>query len=177
MMPRSTPTTITLLLATAMCTQLVKACPLSLSGKCTEECHACQVAKKTTKDTHLNVNATLRDFVYTPDQFKLKVGKQYDDDRIPGVTQLPCYSESNQTVGCSQFIEVEGISCTGEWKYTCDYNKNRLPLYMWKAECNSATSETIYYPVPVLKRDDSCNPQPTWQLVMEKVPVACVCKK
>ena len=127
MMPRSTLTTITLLLATAMCTQLVKACPLSLSGKCTEECHACQVAKKTTKGTHLNVNATLRDFVYTPDQFKLKVGKQYDDDRIPGVTQLPCYSESNPTVGCSQFIEVEGISCTGEWKYTCDYNKNRLP--------------------------------------------------
>ena len=147
------------------------------ADECSEECYAYKKAKASTCPKYLNVNAALRDFTYTPDEFKLKVGKQYDVDRIPGVEEQPCYSESNPTVGCNQFIEVEGTSCTGEWKYTCDYNKNRLPLYMWKAECNSATSETIHYPVPVLKRDDSCNPQPTWQLVMEKVPVACVCKE
>ena len=168
-------TAITLLLATAMCTQLVKACPLT--GECREECHAYRVAKNTTEDTYLNVNVVPSNFIYLPNDFNNKVDKTYETVRIAGVSKQPCYSESNAEVGCSQDIEVEGTSCTGTWKYQCDYDKNRLPLYMWRASCNEATSETIYYPVPVLRRNDSCNPQPTWQLVMEKVPVACVCKQ
>ena len=169
------PTTITQLLATALYTQMINACPLT-AGECREECYAYLVAKNTTSDVPLNVEAALSDFLNHPDQFNRKIGTDYEEDSIPGISEA-CYSESNAEVGCKEFLEVKGTNCTGSWKYECDYDKNRLPLYIWRASCNTTTSETIYYPVPVLKRNDSCNPFSSWQLVMEKVPVWCSCKQ
>jgi hypothetical protein len=115
---------------------------------------------------YLNVDATLSDFTNTPREFNRKIGTHYEFDSSPNVIGQACYHKSNAIVGCKEFIEVEE-----DWTYECDYDKNRLPLYIWKASCGRKSQ--IYYPVPVLKRSNACNPQPTWQLVMEKIPVGC----
>jgi hypothetical protein len=150
-----------------------KACPLGSSSDCNQECQAYKDAKAAISPIYLNVNATLRDFTNIPDQFNQKIGTRYETDSIRNVAGQACYHKSNAEVGCKEIIEVEEGVCT--WTYECDYDKNRLPLYIWRASCGSE-SQTIYYPVPVLKRSDACNPQPTWQLVMEKVPVGCRCQ-
>ena len=171
--------TITVLLATVLCTVLTtaKACPLPSNCTRDQECQAYNDAKAATSPVYLNVNATLSDFTNTPDQFNQKLGTRYDADSIPDeegfIGRQACYKLSNQEVGCREKIEVDR-ACS--WDYQCDYDQNRLPLYMWRASCSRNESQTIYYPVPVLKRRDACNPQPTWQLVMEKVPVGCKCQ-
>ena len=165
-------TIFSVLLATALCGLLVKACPLGSRSECQQECHAYKEAKNATSSIYLNVNATLRNFLNSPYDFNRKLGTDYEKDGIPGVTGEPCYT-ANADKGCTHFLEVDG-ACS--WTYQCDYDNNRLPLYLWRASCGS-DSETIYYTVPVLKRSDSCNPQPTWQLVMEKVPVGCSCTR
>ena len=172
MVNRST-CTITVLLATVLCALLItaKACPLA--SNCTQECHAYIDAKAATSPVYLNVNATLSDFTNTPDQFNQKLGTDYGSDSIPDEEKRQaCYKNSDQEIGCREIIEVEG-ACS--WTYQCNYDQNRLPLYIWRASCSSE-SQTIYYPVPVLKRRDACSLQPTWQLVMEKVPVGCKCQ-
>ena len=161
----------TLLWALLMTT---KACPL-VASNCAHECQAYKDAKAATSPVYLNVNATLSDLTNTPDEFNQNLGTDYETDSTPDEEgfrgRQACYKLTNQEVGCREIMEVEGI-CS--WKYQCDYDKNRLPLYIWRASCGSE-SQTTYYLVPVLKRRDSCNPQPTWQLVMEKVPVGCKC--
>ena len=161
--------TFSALLATALCGLLVKACPLGSSPDCQQECQAYKEAKAATCPMYLNVTATLSEFTNIPQEFDHKLGTDFEEDTMDGVTEEACYLGDADT-GCSEFLEVNKA-----WNYTCDYNNNRIPLYLWKASCNETISKTIYYPVPVLKRNDSCNPQPTWQLVMEKVPVGCSC--
>ena len=165
--------TFSVLLATALCGLMVKACPLGSSSDCQQECQAYKEAKAATTPMYLNVNATLSEFTNTRQEFNRKYGRDYEEDRMPGVTGDACYL-ANADVGCTEFLEVDGDEACS-WTYQCDYDKNRLPLYLWKASCGS-DSETVYYPIPVLKRNDSCNSQPTWQLVMEKVPVGCSCR-
>ena len=166
---QSTSTIMATLLWALLLMTTIKACPL-VASNCTQECQAYNDAKAAISPVYLNVNATLSDFTNTPDEFNQNLGTDYETDSIRGIGQA-CYKKSNQEVGCREIMEVEG---TCSWKYQCDYDKNRLPLYIWRAYCGSE-SQTIYYPVPVLKRRDACNPQSTWQLVMEKVPVGCKC--
>ena len=164
----------TVLLATTLCALLItaKACPLAPNCTQDEECEAYNDAKAATSPVYLNVNATLSDFTNTPDQFNQKLGTDYETDGLRNITGQACYKLSNQEVGCREKIDVK-IGCFLD--YQCDYDQNRLPLYIWRASCSSE-SQTIYYPVPMLKRRDACNPQPIWQLVMEKVPVGCKCQ-
>ena len=137
-----------------------------------QECQAYNDAKAAISPVYLNVNATLSNFTNTPNEFNQKLGTDYETGSgEEGFIGQACYKESDQKVGCREKIEVEG-ACS--WDYQCDYDQNRLPLYMWRASCSSE-SQTIYYPVPVLKRRDACSLQPIWQLVMEKVPVGCKC--
>ena len=169
--------TTTVLLGTMLCALLITAKVCLLPSNCIQdqECQAYNDAKAATSPVYLNVNATLSDFTNTPDEFNQKLGTDYETDGIPDeegfIGRQACYKLSNQEVGGREKIEVEG-ACS--WDYQCDYDQNRLPLYIWRASCSSE-SQTIYYPVPVLKRRDACNPQQTWQLVMEKVPVGCKC--
>ena len=140
-----------------------------------QECQAYNDAKAATRPVYLNVNAALSDFINTPDEFNQKLGTDYETSGTPDeegfIGRQACYKLSNQEVGCREKIEVE----TGCFlNYQCDYDQSRLPLYMWRASCRNE-SQTIYYPVPVLKHRDVCSLQPTWQLVMEKVPVGCKC--
>ena len=161
--------TLAVLLVAAILT--TNACPLT--NNCQQECHAYKEAKNATSPAYLNVHVTLSDFLNNPNEFNQKLGTDYELDSISGVQGQACYREFNAVVGCKEHFEVDG-ACS--WTYQCNYDKNRLPLYIWRASCGSE-SQTIYYPVPVLKRSDSCNPQPTWQLVMEKVPVGCSCRR
>ena len=161
--------TITVLCALLIATQV----PLPSSCTRTQECQAYNDAKAATSPVYLIVNAILSDFTNIPDEFNQKLGTDYEPDSIPGIEGQACYKNSNQEVGCREIIEVEERACF--WYYQCDYNQNRLPLYIWRASCSSE-SQTIYYPVPVLKRRDACNPQQTWQLLMEKVAVGCKCQ-
>lgn len=110
----------------------------------------------------------------------------------------PCYYDDLARSAQSAQTCVEGLgvslpdnrtdtllpSCP--WKYTCDYEKNRIPQYIWKAECESESNNAtlIYYPVPVLKpRNASVNVSNpfiegnTWRWEMEDVPVACICRE
>ena len=167
-MALSMPIAVILLLGTTMLQVSNQCIPVD---DCQEECHAYKQAKAETQPVYLNVKATPSEFIVTPLELNRILEKDYEEDSIAGVKGEACYMESNAVVGCKEFLEVDE-QCF--WKYECDYDNNRLPLYIWKALCNSG-SETIYYPVPVLKRNDSCNPQPTWKLVMEKVPVGCSC--
>ena len=152
---------------------------LQVSNQCTpaddcqEECYAYRQAKTETQPVYLNVKATPSEFIVTPNEFNRITDRDCEKDSMPDVEGEACYMESNVIVGCKEFLEVDE-PCS--WKYKCDYDNNRLPLYIWKASCKNG-SETIYYPMPVLKRNNSCNPQPTWQLVMEKVPVSCSCQE
>ena len=169
-MSLSLPIVLILLLGTSTMLQTSHQCT-PVNGNCNEECYAYEQAKEGIQPTYLNVNATLSETILTPHNFNRMIGKDYEKDSMQDVKGQACYHESNAIVGCKEFLEVEE-ACS--WTYQCDYDKNRLPLYIWRASCGSE-SQTIYYPVPVLKRSDSCNPQPTWQLVMEKVPVGCSC--
>jgi hypothetical protein len=150
-----------------------EACPLSFSSDCNQECQIYEYIKAVTNSIYHNVSVILSDFTNTPREFNRKIGKRYEFDSIPGIKGQACYHKSNAEVGCKEIIEVEEGACS--WKYECDYNKNRLPLYIWRASCNN--TQTIYYPVPILKYSDACIPQPTWQLVMEKIPVGCRCQE
>ena len=164
-------TRIIITLALLLVTTKLAAC-IPFPSNRTQECQAYNDAKAATSPVYLNVNATLSDFTNTPDEFNQKLGTDYELEGIPDKQKRQaCYKTSNQKVGCRDKIKVEG-ACS--WDYQCDYDQNRLPLYMWRASCSSE-SQTIYYPVPVLKRRDACSLQPIWQLVMEKVPVGCKC--
>ena len=160
---------------TTMATQIITTLALLLPlPNCTrdEVCQAYNDAKAAPSPVYLTVNATLSDFTNTPDEFNQKLGTDYELDGLPNIHGgQACYKLSNHEVGCTELMEVDR-ACS--WYYQCDYDQNRLPLYIWRASCSSE-SQTIYYPVPVLKRRDACNLQPTWQLIMEKVPVGCKC--
>ena len=169
-------TTLALLLVTAKLAANAACIPFP---NCThdQECQAYNDAKAATRPVYLNVTAILSEFTNTPDEFNQKLGTDYEIDGTPDeegcIGRQACYKLSNQEVGCREKIKVEG-ACS--WDYQCDYDKNRLPLYIWRVSCSSK-SQTIYYPVPVLKCKDACNLHSIWQLVMEKVPVVCKCKK
>ena len=161
-------------MATQIITTLALLAPLP---NCTrdQECQAYINAKAAISPVYLTVNATLSDFTNAPDEFNQKLGTDYQLNSIPDeegfIGRQACYKLSGQEVGCRDIFEVDR-ACS--WDYQCDYDQKRLPLYIWRASCSSE-SQTIYYPVPVLKRRDACNLQPTWQLVMEKVPMGCKC--
>ena len=135
------------LMGTALCAVLTtaKACPLPSNCTRDQECQAYNDTKAATSPVYLNVNATLSDFTNTPDKFNQKLGTDYETDSTPDeedfIARQACYKNSNQDVGCREKIEVEGGNCS--WNYQCNYNQNRLPLYIWRASCSSE-SQTIY---------------------------------
>ena len=165
----STLSTITLLLATIAL--LVRACPLS--SDCNNECEAYKYAKNSTEPRGITIEATLSDLTNDLSDFKSVSNLSLEEYTIE--EQNACYYRTEQTKGCTQNLLIgddRRLQCS--WTYQCDYNQNRIPQYLWRADCDSNTSVTVNYTVPVLKRE-SCNPLSQWQLVIEEVPVACAC--
>ena len=170
------------------------ACP-TLNGN-SNSCEECSVydyvIHETSVDTmFLNVNITTHEIINEIKDFKnvLTHGTPTFfglDERLPG-TDPPCYFDRSPGVsrtGCGQEIIVNSTvdgSLLCPWKYECDYDKNRIPQYLWKARCFGSaehTSSPVSYRVPVLKLNNICNPFQTnmsWKLQIIDVPVACVC--
>ena len=89
------------------------------------------------------------------------------------------------------------------WNYTCDYNRNRIPQYLWQADCSrsspppelttSATADCecpryectpVFYKIPLLTLETNtrnCDPfslqDAVWSWSLEEVPVACSCNR
>lgn len=76
------------------------------------------------------------------------------------------------------------------WEYHCDYEKNRIPQYIWKAQCTATSQENIqsipvYYKIPILELSRESNPEDcnpfersdigVWKWKQLEVPVACTC--
>lgn len=71
------------------------------------------------------------------------------------------------------------------WEYSCDYNPNRFPAYVFQAKCTNTywwdatfsphNCKQIFYPIPVLY-STGCNPvtsKKNWEWRQEIVSVAC----
>ena len=163
---------IAMLLAT--CALLSRACPLSSPIEdCQNECEPYTNATSLSTPKTLNVIARLSSLTNNKEDFYYTNGNLILRDETTDNQNIACYARKNGNKGCVHNLRTDAnLQCP--WTYQCDYDKNRIPQYLWKADCNHTTSETIYYPVPVLKRD-SCSQQSDWELVIEKVPVACAC--
>ena len=171
----STLTTLALLLATTILQ--TRSCT---TGDCHNECDAYLYATKMTAPTDITIEAKLSDLTNDNSDFKhISSNLKLEQKNITRQEEeKACYFRTNPTKGCTQNLVVddEAVSLQCPWTYyNCDYDQNRIPQYLWRADCDSATSETVYYPVPVLKCDN-CNPLSQFELVIEKVPVACACK-
>ncbi len=189
--------TILLFLQGALLLQTSWACPLQ-NGDNSNICEECSVydyvIHETSVDTmFLNVNITthkifnevkflmdiLKDGTPNMDFYGQKEARPGSDppchsDRVPGVART----------GCAFDVAVNTTSDGSllcPWRYECDYDKNRIPQYMWRARCFDSgdyTSRPVSYRVPTLKLDNICNPFQTnmsWRLEIVDVPVACVC--
>ena len=179
-------TTLIVLLATTIL--LAKALPLNSTDEYQNECqNECQVYKsheKMTTPSELNITATLSDLTNNNSYFQSvspKLALEDMNSSSGGNDNVKACYKNNPTTGCThnQIVDDDKIKKECTWTYQCDYDQNRIPQYLWKADCNSATFETIYYPVPVLKYYFTCNPlagSSKWTLVIEKVPVSCACK-
>lgn len=169
------------------------ACPTSNGNG--SDCETCAVydyvVRETSPNMFFNVNITTHDIINDIKDFTSAVlaggSPKYsgEEEKIPG-TDAPCYLDKTTAprTGCGQQIVVnttEDGSLLCPWKYECDYDKNRIPQYLWKAKCLNSTehsSRVITYRVPVLKLNNVCNPFLTnmsWKLEITEVPVACTC--
>ena len=123
---------------------------------------------------------------------------------------VPLYSKncnSNGTDVCSCNLTRQSTTygtplCS--WNYTCDYNRNRIPQYLWQADCSNSSPPTeltsgrtadcaectvyectpIYYKIPVLTLESNpqnCNPfslqEAVWSWELKEIPVACSCNR
>ena len=145
---------------------------------------------------HLAVNATLGDLLNNADTFKYFNGNDLMYKDMPD----PC--NSSLVNGCNLTrldIPPQGIPICS-WNYTSDYNRNRIPQYLWHADCSHSLpppgltgtrddcTEThyectpVYYKIPVLTLDSNtqnCNPfsiqDAIWSWRLEEVSVSCTC--
>ena len=187
MTPFSTQSSLSLLLA--MTIAAVTSCPLASGNDCQYEFEPYISASNTYDPVYLTVSANLIGLTNEGNDFRRSLNRynnfEVGAESIEGSSQNACYAYSAGSddspaayVGCTQYYEVQehtGFQLNCRWNYTCDYDKNRIPQYLWRAECNATSSVAVNYPVPVVKRE-SCNTQSPWELVIETVPVACTCK-
>ena len=95
-----------------------------------------------------------------------------------------------QPNGCSGFFNFTsrqtGVDTVCPWRYTCDFDPQRIPAFMFHATCDSASPrgnmwrglcDEVYAPVSYL-RTESCYPlaaaqDRAWSVITSLVPVAC----
>ncbi len=113
----------------------------------------------------------------------------YGLDKVGNFTQ-DCLLDNPPEEQCKYKIITVSRShnMTCDFEYNCDYNRNRIPQYIWKANCLPAAtgmrSVPVYYKVPVLEMRDNegdCDPFAAgasmrgWTWRQLEVPVACTC--
>ena len=145
----------------------------------------------------LTVNATLDDLLN-------KAGRFRRFHNVP-LYQENCNSNSSDLCHCNltRQSRFEGTPLCS-WDYTCDYNRNRIPQYLWQADCSNSSPPTeltsgatagctectvyectpVYYKIPVLTLDSNprnCNPfslqDAVWSWELKDIPVACSCNR
>lgn len=182
------------------------ACPLMGNPTCTtvsdqEVLNSLQASNVSNVMVDLAVSATLEDLLNEAGDFRWFQGT------IPLYRRLPRNCNSSSVCGCnltysSHYDRLYGTPLCS-WSYTCNYDRNRIPQYLWQADCSrssppaeltaSATSdcecpryecEPIHYKIPVLtlgSNPRNCNPfslqDPDWSWRLDEVPVACSCNK
>ena len=177
-------------------TMVTEGCPLPR-----ENCTLVNYLSSGTTEFNINIDVhsgQAPQFINGPSTFSRNTGLEYRPDMCTNCSALaPCYDSFHSSEARSTQTCVEGLgialpnnragrlipSCP--WRYTCDYEENRIPQYLWRAECeSSARNATLaYYSVPILKpKYDVSESNPftdinTWKWEMQKVPVACVCQE
>ncbi len=122
--------------------------------------------------------------------FRKEIDYVLRQESVGNATAQDCLLDSPPEEQCSHKIvafSVPGLKCGFE--YHCDYNRNRIPQYIWRAECLPTVSGVeaipVYYKVPVLEMRDNiqdCNPFGEganfggWMWTQLEVPVACTCR-
>lgn len=180
-------------------TGLVTACPTPSCDPMT----SCELYEHTTNNNlavaNIVTTVTLGEIINSPTRqstftgftdFSSNIDYVLKQERIGNVTQQDCRLDNPPEEQCSHKIVAQslpGLKCGFE--YHCDYNRNRIPQYIWRAEClptdDGVESIPVYYKVPVLEMSENsreCNPfgaganMGGWIWRQLEVPVACTCK-
>jgi len=146
----------------------------------------------------LAVSATKADLLNKAGRFR------WFYDTVP-LYEENCSSDSSDVCRCNltrQSTTYGTPLCS--WNYTCDYNRNRIPQYLWQADCSNSSPPTeltrvsgatadcqectvyecepINYKIPVLMLESNprnCNPfslqEAVWSWEIKEIPVACSC--
>jgi len=147
---------------------------------------------------HLTVSATLGDLLNNAGRFR------WFHDIVPLYGET-CNSNGADVCSCNltrQSTTYGTPLCS--WNYMCHYNRNRIPQYLWQADCPNSSPPTeltsgrtadcqectvyectpIYYKIPVLTLESNpqnCNPfslqEAVWSWELKEVPVACSCNR
>ena len=146
---------------------------------------------------HLAVNATLGDLLNNVDTYKFFNGNDLLYKEMPDSCNSSLVNGCNLTLPA---IPLQGIPICS-WNYTSDYNRNRIPQYLWHADCSHSLPPPglrgtrddcvgepyyectpVYYKIPVLMLDSNtqnCNPfsiqDAIWTWRLEEIPVSCAC--
>lgn len=175
------------------------ACPLmdDLSCSPVSDFTVHSTVKDSNTKIHLAINATLGDLLNNVDTYKFFRG----NDLL--YTETPATCNSSLVNGCNltepALVKDKPI-CS--WNYTSDYNRNRIPQYLWHADCSHSSPPpelvtraredcrnrteykctSVYYKIPVLTLDSNtqnCNPfsiqDAIWSWKLEEIPVSCAC--
>jgi len=151
-------------------------------------------------NVRLTVNATKADLLNKAGRFR------WFYDTVP-LYEENCSSDSSDVCRCNLTRQPTTYGtplCS--WNYTCDYNRNRIPQYLWQADCSNSSPPTeltrvsgatadcqectvyecepINYKIPVLMLESNprnCNPfslqEAVWSWEIKEIPVACSCNR
>lgn len=170
---------------------LLQACPLPANASCTE-CQLLryiQLNRSRQLNISLNVAIDLALSQNTADNFQETINSDDRHDSISfelnqrdSVESCLLVDDPNAGSPCTHDFQKTGAGLSCKWNYTCDYNPNRFPQYLWKAEC-MGSAHPIFYQIPTLtlenKSGSDCLPftgtQTVYKWGLEKVAVACSC--
>ena len=178
------------------------ACPLTDNQSCSpvDDLTVRNTLQQSSVKVRLAVSAMLGDLLNNAGRFRRF------HNAVP-LYQENCNSNGSDVCGCNMTRQsrFEGTPLCS-WDYKCDYNRNRIPQYLWQADCShsspppeltsGATSgctectvyecTPIYYKIPVLtlqldSNPQNCNPfslqEAVWLWELKEIPVACSCNR
>ena len=177
------------------------ACPLTGNQSCSlvDDLTVRNTLQESSMKVRLAVSATLGDLLNNAGRFRRF-------HNVP-LYQENCNSNGSDVCGCNLTRQprIEGTPLCS-WDYKCDYNRNRIPQYLWQADCSNSSPPTeltsgatagctectvyectpIYYKIPVLtlqldSNPQNCNPfslqEAIWLWELKEIPIACSCNR
>lgn len=127
---------------------------------------------------------------FSEDDFNQDHEIELEDELITS-SNASCLLDNQQGEQCKyKLIATRSDPLLCGWEYYCDYKKNRVPQYIWRAQCipsrqPNTQSIPVYYKIPILELQESSNPgncnpfensnQGVWEWKQLEVAVACTC--